>query len=74
MVEARREGKWMHYHMVTPANSGAAQVLRQTLDWLSSDKAMQTDRARLTQACCNPAKFIALEGAPAPASVKSAQS
>ncbi len=31
IVEARREGKWMHYRIVMPPNIGAAQVLRQTL-------------------------------------------
>ena len=34
IVEARRDGKWMHYRIVTPPNIGAAQVLRQTLAWL----------------------------------------
>jgi ArsR family transcriptional regulator len=66
IVEARRDGKWMHYRIVMPPNIGAAQVLRQTLFWLKEEKAMQADRARLSKACCSPAKFAALEGAPAP--------
>src|ERR1017187_6219947 len=33
IVEARREGKWMHYRIVMPPNIGAAQVLHQTLSW-----------------------------------------
>src|ERR1019366_191048 len=69
IVEARREGKWMHYRIVTPPNRGAAQVLRQTLAWLREDRAMQADRARLSKACCSPAKFAALQGAPLPVSV-----
>lgn len=69
MVVARREGKWMHYRIATPANRGAAQVLRQTLEWLNEDRAMQADRARLTKACCTPARFSSLEGAPLPAPV-----
>jgi ArsR family transcriptional regulator len=66
IVEARREGKWMHYRIVMPPNLGAAQVLRQTLAWLKEERTMQADRSRLTKACCSPAKFVALQGAPLP--------
>src|SRR5487761_1112212 len=43
IVAARREGKWMHYHIVMPPNIGAAQVLRQTLAWLEEERGMQKD-------------------------------
>lgn len=69
IVEARREGKWMHYRIVMPPNIGAAQVLRQTLSWLKEDRSMQTDRSRLAKACCTPAKFASLQGAPLPLSI-----
>lgn len=70
IVEARREGKWMHYRIVMPPNVGAAQVLGQTLAWLKEDRAMQADRARLSKACCSLAKFAALEGAPLPTPIE----
>jgi ArsR family transcriptional regulator len=66
IVQARREGKWMHYRIVMPPNAFAAQVLRQTLAWLGEDRAMQADRARLSKACCAPAKFVTLQSAPRP--------
>jgi ArsR family transcriptional regulator len=66
IVQARREGKWMHYRIVMPPNIGAAQVLRQTLAWLGEDRAMQADRARLSKACCTPTKFVTLQSAPRP--------
>jgi len=66
IVEARRDGKWMHYRIVMPPNDGAAQVLRQTLAWLKTERTMQADRMRLSKACCSPAKFVALQGAPLP--------
>jgi ArsR family transcriptional regulator len=69
VVEARREGKWMHYRIVPPLNAGAAKLLQQTLAWLKEDRAMQADRARLSNACCSPQKFVVLEGAPLPAKV-----
>jgi ArsR family transcriptional regulator len=72
IVAARREGKWMHYRIVMPAHIGASRVLKQTLESLREERAMQADRARLTKACCAPAKFSSLEGAPLPAPVSGA--
>lgn len=69
IVTARREGKWMHYRIIMPPHIGAAQILRQTLASLKEEKAMQADRARLTRACCSPAKY-ALAGAPVPAEAR----
>ena len=69
IVEARREGKWMHYRIVMPPHIGATQILRQTLEWLSEDKAMQAERARLMKACCAPGKYAGIEGAPLPVKV-----
>ena len=56
VVAARREGKWMHYKIVVPANAGAAKILRETLAVLREEKAMQADLARLGKACCAPQK------------------
>jgi len=70
IVAVRREGKWMHYRIVMPRHIGAAQILRQTLDWLKEEKMMQADRARLTKACCSPAKYALLEGAPLPTTIQ----
>lgn len=66
LVAARREGKWMHYRILMPLDAGAARILRETLAQLALDKSMQKDRAMLARACC------ALEGAPAPARIDSA--
>src|SRR5882757_68356 len=70
LAAARREGKWMHYRLVTPQHAGAAQIFRQTLVWLKADNTMQADHARLAKACCVPAKFAALDGAPLPVNVE----
>lgn len=66
IVTARREGKWMHYRIVMPPNAGAARILQEILSWLKEEKSMQSDRARLTRACCAPERFIALQRAPQP--------
>jgi ArsR family transcriptional regulator len=69
IVAARREGKWMHYRIVMPHHIGAAQILKQTLNWLNEEKTMQADRTRLTKACCSPAKYPLLDGAPLPKTI-----
>jgi ArsR family transcriptional regulator, arsenate/arsenite/antimonite-responsive transcriptional repressor len=54
LVEARREGKWMHYRLAEPRNPGAARILRKTLAVLAQEPRMQSDLARLDRACCAP--------------------
>jgi ArsR family transcriptional regulator, arsenate/arsenite/antimonite-responsive transcriptional repressor len=72
IISARREGRWIHYRIVMPPHAGASHILRRTLDWLKEDKGMQADRARLTKACCCPAKYALLEGAPLPTTINEA--
>ena len=74
VVSARREGKWMHYRIVTPSHAGAARILRETLVVLRREKALQADLTRLSRACCAPQKISALEGAPLPIPVEAARS
>ena len=68
IVSARREGKWMHYRILRPADSGAAAVLEATLRSFEADPEMQRDLARLDKACCAPQRFVTLRAAPIPAS------
>ena len=69
VVTARREGKWMHYRIVEPADSHAARVFREVRAWLAGDQEMQRDRARLIKVCCAPQQPVQLQGAPRPASL-----
>jgi ArsR family transcriptional regulator len=66
IVAARREGKWMHYRVVMPQHTGAAYVLKQTLETLRGEKAMQIDSARLAKACCTPGQLVSVASAPKP--------
>jgi ArsR family transcriptional regulator len=66
IVQARREGKWMHYGIEPPQDSRAAVILETTLRSLTQDEQMQGDLKRLGQACCEPQRFVTLVGAPAP--------
>lgn len=69
IVGARREGPWMHYRIVEPADPDAARVLNDTLTWLGNDREMQRDRERLVKVCCAPQLPIKIKGAPRPASL-----
>lgn len=70
VVSARREGKWMHYKIVAPSHPGAARIFRESLAALRTEKAMRSDLALLSKACCAPQKVSALEGAPRPTPVE----
>lgn len=72
VVSARREGKWMHYRIQMPSDEAAEAILSEILRSLENDAAMRADLVRLNRACCQPAKFVALEGAPLPMPVEAA--
>lgn len=66
VVEARREGKWMHYRVVEPADESAARVFREVRAWLAAGREMKRDRERLVKICCAPQLPVQLQGAPRP--------
>ena len=71
VVEARREGKWMHYRVVEPEDEGARRVLREARAWLAGDRELSRDRERLVKICCAPQLPVQLQSAPRPASLSS---
>ena len=73
IVNARREGKWMHYRMLRPANSAAQRILSNVLAWMRRDPEMQRDRSRLNTACCSPERFVTLQSAPRPSAAMDAK-
>ncbi|MDQ3010604.1 MAG: metalloregulator ArsR/SmtB family transcription factor [Acidobacteriota bacterium] len=68
VVSARREGKWMHYRIVAPADARAARICDEVRAWLREQPEMQRDRERLAKFCCAPQPPVQLRGAPKPAS------
>lgn len=71
MVAARRDGNWMHYRVVEPADADAARVLADVRAWLVNDPDMQKDRGKLVKVCCAPDPPAHLLDAPRPASLSS---
>jgi ArsR family transcriptional regulator len=70
LVAARREGKWMHYRVVEPADPTAARIFREIRAWLASDTHMKRDRKQLSKVCCSPQVLVQLGGAPLPESYR----
>jgi ArsR family transcriptional regulator len=66
VVEARREGKWMHYRMIAPADQQAAHLFQEICAWLCAQPEMKRDRERLMKFCCAPRLPLTLQGAPRP--------
>ena len=69
LVEARRDGKWMHYRLAEPSDAHSARVFAEVMRWLSEDGEMQKDRSRLRKICCAPQLPVRLQGAPRPAAL-----
>jgi ArsR family transcriptional regulator len=66
VVAARREGKWMHYGLERPEDAATASILDAVFESFKLDREMHSDLSRLTRACCEPQRFVALQGAPVP--------
>ena len=54
LVEARRDGKWMHYSLNPPKDEHGLELFAALLKTLESDKEMQADRTSLIDVCCSP--------------------
>ncbi|HEV2720840.1 MAG TPA: metalloregulator ArsR/SmtB family transcription factor [Thermoanaerobaculia bacterium] len=66
VVAARREGKWMHYRLVRPADPHQASALDALLAAIAEEREMQRDRAMLEKACCALRLPETLQRAPKP--------
>jgi ArsR family transcriptional regulator len=56
LVEARREGKWMHYRLKKP-DSGLEAILSETLKALQKLPQIKADVLRLTHIRCCPSRY-----------------
>jgi len=70
IVAARRQGRWMHYRVVTPQDAAAASILKETLTHLRQKPEMKGDLARLDTACCQPGEFELPAKVPQPSIVQ----
>jgi ArsR family transcriptional regulator, arsenate/arsenite/antimonite-responsive transcriptional repressor len=73
IVEARRDGKWMHYRIARPDDTRAAAILDATLKSFMTDLNMKADLVRLGRACCEPQTLVTLQDAPIPTTLLQTQ-
>jgi ArsR family transcriptional regulator len=66
VVDARRDGKWIHYRLARPADEARARLLDAALAAVASDRQLQRDRLALERACCAVRLPAALQHAPKP--------
>ena len=64
LVEARRDGKWMHYSIKWPEDEGLRSILRSTLTALADSEEMQRDKANYENVCCTPELLVQIARTP----------
>ena len=52
LVEALREGKWMHYRWAKHGDSLVRHILLGLRQWMANDEKMKSERRRRSQVCC----------------------
>jgi ArsR family transcriptional regulator, arsenate/arsenite/antimonite-responsive transcriptional repressor len=52
LVEARRDGKWMHYRWSKHGDPLVRHVLAGLRDWMAKDERMNGERRRRERVCC----------------------
>ena len=52
LVEARRDGKWMHYRWAQHGDPLVRHVLTGLREWMAKDDRMNGERSRRSKICC----------------------
>lgn len=61
LVQARRDGKWMHYSIVRPEDVHASRLFSDLLLAFRDDRQMQLDKQVLNAACCSPSAPVSIQ-------------
>jgi ArsR family transcriptional regulator len=69
IVAARREGKWMHYHLAEPPDEHAARIFREVRASLVEHPEFERDREKLEKVCCAVQLPVQLRRAPRPSTL-----
>ena len=73
LVEARRDGKWMHYRIADPLSQPAQLIMGAVFESLEKDSAMIKERVALQRVCCSTKLPGTLRRAPRPVLAQSEQ-
>lgn len=69
LVEARRDGRWIHYRLAKLNDPKAERIVKDAIAWTHEMARAKKDLSRFTVACCQPQRFVTLGGAPLPTPV-----
>ncbi len=64
IVQARRDGKWMHYSIVWPEDEGERRMLETALDWLAEKEDLRLDLEKYETVCCTPELLVQIARTP----------
>lgn len=64
LVEARRDGKWMHYRILWPTDAGGRETLESALDWLGDRDEMRLELEKYERVCCTPELLVQIARTP----------
>ena len=62
LVNARRDGKWMHYSLRKPTDEKLVALFDATMKAVEDDPNMKKDRERLVSFCCSPEAPVLIKG------------
>ena len=68
LVDTRRDGKWIHYRLAK-LGAKADEIVKDAIAWTHELTDAKKDLARFEVACCQPQKFVTLQGAPIPSPI-----
>jgi len=66
IVEARREGKWVHYRIRDFEDPAKTSLMTETLAWLGSQTKMEAQHRKLVKVCLSVDVPVTIERAPKP--------
>lgn len=66
LVNARRDGKWMHYSIVYPAEEKGKVLLDSALDLLGNEEELRQEREELVRVCLSGTAPVTISKAPKP--------
>ena len=70
LVNARRDGKWMHYSIEYPKANNVRTVFESALEQMSKDPELQEENAKLVQVYLSGTAPVTVSRAPAPEVIK----
>lgn len=64
IVQARRDGKWMHYSISRSSDEGARGLLGELFDWMDGKEELRLDREKYKEVCCSPEMLVQIARTP----------